>query len=107
MVTLQRWLRSQRINELQGGGRTKRLPDGHRPIQLHHRRRRDLRERVVECHNTRPIRLRRGPRPRVTGGNRGLKRVRAEGAAELLGAFERGETAADEELVPATAVLIE
>src|SRR5205809_1412515 len=107
MVTLQQWLRSQRINELQAGSRTERHPDGHRPIQLHHRRRCDLRERIVECHYACPVCLRRGPRTRVTGGDRGLERVRAKRAAELLGAFERGETAADEELIPATAVLIE
>ena len=48
-----------------------------------------------------------GARSRVAGGDRGLQRVRAERAAELLGALERGETATDEELIPARAVLIE
>src|SRR5438034_7931599 len=107
MVTLQQWLRSQRINKLQAGSRTERHPDGHRPIQLHHRRRCDLRERIVECHNACPVCLRRGPGPRMTGGDCGLQRVRAKRAAELLSAFERGQTAADEELIPATAVLID
>ena len=49
----------------------------------------------------------RGARPRVAGGDRGLQRVRPERAAELLGARERGEAAADEQLVPARAVLVE
>src|SRR5213594_1159401 len=107
VIPLQQWLRSQRINELQAGSRTERHPDGHRPIQLHHRGRCDLHERIVECHYACPVCLRRGPGTRVTGGDRGLERVRAKRAAELLGAFERGETAVDEELIPATAVLIE
>ena len=43
----------------------------------------------------------------VAGGDRGLQRVGAAGAAERLGALERGEAAADEQLIPARAVLIE
>src|SRR2546430_15653630 len=106
MVTLQQWLRSQRINELQPGSRTKRHPDGHRPIQLHPRRRCDLRERIVECHNACPVCLRRGPGTRMTGGDCGLGRVPAKRAAELLSAHECRQTAADEELTPATAALL-
>src|SRR5262249_56371853 len=64
-------------------------------------------ERVVERGDALPVRLRRGPRPRVAGGNRGLQAVRAERAAELLGSRQRGEAAADEELVPAGPVLIQ
>ena len=48
-----------------------------------------------------------GARPRVAGGDRGLQRVGAEAAAEPLGALERGEPAADQQLVPARAVLVE
>ena len=43
----------------------------------------------------------------VAGGDRGLERVGAGRAAELLGARERGEAATDQELVPARAVLVE
>ena len=43
----------------------------------------------------------------MAGGDPGLQGVGAEGPAELLGARERGEAPADEEAVPAPAVLIE
>jgi hypothetical protein len=46
-------------------------------------------------------------RPRVTGGNRCLQRVRATGTAELLGALQRRQTALNQELIPAAAILIE
>src|SRR6266446_10630455 len=48
-----------------------------------------------------------GARPCVAGGDRGLERIRTEPSAELLGALERGETAAHEQVIPARAVLIE
>jgi hypothetical protein len=43
----------------------------------------------------------------MTGGNCGLQRIRPARAAKLLRALERGETAADEELIPLPAVLIQ
>ena len=43
----------------------------------------------------------------MEGGDPGLQRVRAEGAAELLGALELGQAAADEQAVPARTVLVE
>lgn len=43
----------------------------------------------------------------MTSGDRGLERVRSKRATELLGPFKRGETTADEELIPQGAVLIE
>src|SRR2546422_6014245 len=45
-----------------------------------------------------PVRLFRGARARVTGGDRGLERVGTEGAGELLGTLQRREPAAHEEL---------
>ena len=49
----------------------------------------------------------RGARARVAGGDRRLQRVRAQRAAQSLGALERREAAPDEQLIPARAVLIE
>ena len=66
-----------------------------------------LGQRVVERRDARPVGLLGRARPRVAGGDRGLQRVRPERAAERLGALERREAAADEQLVPARAVLIE
>src|SRR2546428_283739 len=43
----------------------------------------------------------------MTGGDRALERVRAQPAAELFGTRERRETTTDEDVIPATAVLIE
>src|SRR5213080_3318803 len=43
----------------------------------------------------------------VAGRDGRLERVRAQGAGELLGPFERREAATDEEPVPARAILIE
>ena len=49
----------------------------------------------------------RRQRAGMAGGDGGLQRVRAVRAAERLGAVERGQAAADEQLVPARAVLVE
>ena len=43
----------------------------------------------------------------MTGGDRGLQRVRPESTAGLLGPLERRETAADEDVIPARSVLVE
>jgi hypothetical protein len=43
----------------------------------------------------------------VTGGDRGLQRVGPEHAPQLLGTLEGRQAATDEELIPASAVLIE
>ena len=64
-------------------------------------------ERVVERGDARPVGLLGGAGARVAGGDRGLQRVRARRAAEPLGALERGQPAADQQLVPARAVLVE
>src|SRR5262245_34583934 len=46
-------------------------------------------------------------RPRMTSGDRGLKRIRPKRAPERFGSLQRRETATDEELIPARAVLLE
>jgi hypothetical protein len=43
----------------------------------------------------------------VTGGDLGLQRVRPECRCAAFGAFERGDAATNEEMVPAAAILIE
>src|SRR5207245_6640392 len=54
-----------------------------------------------------PIRFFRRAGAGMAGGDRGLKRVRAVSAAGRLGALQRRETTADEQVIPPPAVLIE
>jgi hypothetical protein len=107
MVSLERRLGGQRIDELEARCGTERHRERDCTVQLHDGRWRELGEGIVERHDALPVRLRRGTRSRMTGGDRGLERVRAERAAEILGTLECRETAMDEELVPTPAVLIE
>ena len=65
------------------------------------------RELRVERRDARPVGLVRCARARMTRGDRRLQRVRAARAAQLLGALERREPAADEQLIPVRPVLIE
>src|SRR3954463_14269344 len=64
-------------------------------------------ELLIQRRDPCPVRLLRGARPRVAGGDGGLECVGASGAAELPGPFERRETPADEQLIPACTVLVE
>src|SRR4029453_15216580 len=107
VVTRERPLRRQRVDELETRRRTERHRERDCAVQLHDWRRGELGKRVVERRDARPVRLFRRPRSRVTGGDRRLERVRAERAAEPLGTLERRETTTDEEGIPAGAVLIE
>ena len=64
-----------------------------------------LRERFVERDDAWPVGFFRRARTRVTSGDGGLKGVGARRVAEFFGAFERGETTTDEELIPTRARL--
>src|SRR5919199_2816162 len=107
VVALERRLRGQRIDELEARRRSERHGERDRPIQLHDGRRRNLGERIVERQDRCPVRLLRSARPRVTGGDRRLERVRATRTTESLCALKCREPATDQELVPTRAVLIE
>src|SRR6266567_1684868 len=96
----------ERIDERQPLRRTEGHRHRDRAIQLDDGGGRELGERIVERRDARPVRLRRGARSRVAGGDRGLECIGTEPAAELLGALERGQTAAHEQVIPARAVLI-
>ena len=65
-----------------------------------------MRERIVERRDTLPVRFRRRTRSRVTRGDCGLQRIRAERTG-LPGTFERCQATTDEQLIPEAAVLIE
>src|SRR5437667_4019111 len=100
-------LRGQRIDELEARCRTECHRDRDRAIQLDDGGGREPGERLVELRDTRPVGLRRRTRSCVTGGDRGLQRVRPLRAAERLGPLERHETTTDEDVIPARPVLIE
>src|SRR2546428_8790771 len=107
MVAPEQGLRGERVDERQPFRRAEGHRHRDRAVQLDDGGGRDVGERIVERRDARPVGLRRGARARVTGGDCGLERVRPEPAAELLGALERGQTAAHEQVIPARAVLIE
>ena len=107
MVGLERRLRHEIVDQLQ----TRRRAEGHRnryrSIQVHDRRGGELGKSVVERGNLLPIRFRCSTRPGMTRRDCGLQRVRAKNASKFFGTLQSRETATDEELIPACAVLFE
>ena len=87
--------------------RAERHRHGDRAVQLDHRRRRQLRRARRTARRCAASRSPRRARPRMAGGDRRLQRVGPERAAELLGALERRQPAADQQAIPARAVLIQ
>src|ERR1700732_496647 len=106
MVGLKRALRGQRIHELETRLGSECHGNRDRAIQLNDGRWCHLAESLIERDDARPVRLSRGERPRVTGGNRGLQRVCAPCATEVFSALQCGQTATDKESVPVRTVLI-
>ena len=83
------------------------MASGDGAIELDDRRGLALCERCVERGNALPVGLFAGARPRMAGGDGGLQGVGAGRGAELLGTIECSKAAANEQLIPAAAVLIE
>ena len=106
VVRLERRLRNERVHKVKSGSGTKSHPHGDGPVQLDHRRRGELRDRVVERRNARPVGLGCGRRSSMARGNRRLQSVWAHGVPELLGTLERRQAAANEQAIPARPVLI-
>ena len=107
VVGLQRRVVEQSVDDLEAGGGSERHAGRDTAIQLDLRRRRELGERVVEGDDAWPVGVFGRARAGMTGGDGCLERVWAERAGERLGTREGGEAAADEELIPARAILIE
>src|SRR5206468_555518 len=111
VVGLERRLRSEPIDKLKTGFRAKGHGERDGTIQLYYGRGHELGERIVERGDAPPLRFCRRTRASVTCGDRRLKRIGAErtteSMAEFLGTLERGQTATDEDMVPARAILIE
>jgi hypothetical protein len=106
MVRLERGLGGECVQEFEARGGTEGHGEGDGAIQFYDGRGREVGERLVERHNARPVGFFGSTRSRVARGDGGLERVWAGCAVEFFGAVERGETAVDEELIPAGAVLL-
>ena len=104
---MQRRLGGQRVDQFEAGLRSERHADGDRTIQLHHRRGHERSERVVERDDALPVGLLVRWRARMRCGDGRLQCIRPERSAEPLGALERGQAPPDEQVVPATAILVE
>ena len=107
VIVLQRRFGGQRIDQLKPGLRAHRHRDRDRAVELDHRRRRAPRKLPIKRGDARPVRFIRRTRPRMTGRDRGLQHIGSALRAEPLGTLERAEPAADQEVVPAGAVLLE
>ena len=97
----------ERVDELEPRFGPERHADRDRTVEVDDRRRHELRERVVQRHDSLPVGVLGDAGAGVAGGDRGLERVRPGRAAEPLGARERGEAASDEQPVPARPVLVD
>src|ERR1700733_10201619 len=107
MIRLQRRLRRQGIDEFETRSGAVGHADCNRAIELYDRRGHELRQRIVERGDPRPVGLIRRAGARMAGGDGGLQRVVADAAAESFDAFEGRETAAYEKMIPLAAVLFE
>ncbi len=106
VVAAQRGLVGERVDELEPGLRAEGHHDRHGAVELDDRGAGERRQGVVQRDDPRPVGLLDAAGPRVAGGDRGLQRVRAQRAAELLGALQPGQAALYEQVVPACAVLV-
>jgi hypothetical protein len=111
VIGLEHRFRSQRIDKFQTSLRPKQHRECHRTIELDDRRRRELGKFPVEPHDGRPVGLLRGARTRVASRDARLQQIGAGGTSQDFGLgrcpVNRGKAAADEELIPACAILIE
>ena len=60
---------------------------GNRAIEVHHRRRRQPRELVIQGNDARPVSLASFARSRMARGDRCLQEIRATGGAKTFGAL--------------------
>src|SRR5262249_24276024 len=101
------WLRQKRLDDFEACCRAERHPDCDTAVQLHYRRWCALCKRRVERGDVLPVGFFRRVRSCVTCRDRCLQRVPTVLPAEPLGALERSETTANEQLIPTPAILIE
>jgi hypothetical protein len=107
MVRLKRWLRGQGVHEIQSGLRTEGHPNGNRAVQFHNGRWGELRELAIERGDARPVGVIVGASAGVASGDGRLQYIRSGRVAELVGAFQRGEAATYEKVIPERAILVQ
>src|SRR5262249_34101934 len=107
MIPAKRRLGGQLVHQLKTGCWTGCHRDCHRTVERYDRGGCDFGELGIERHNARPVRLLGSPCPGVTGRDFGLQQIGPWSAAQLSGAFYRGQTSADQEMIPASAVLVQ
>jgi len=105
VVGAQRGHVQQGVGEGQARLRTIRHAQRDGAVQFHDGGGHQLGQCIVQGGDAGPVRRFRRQRPRVAGGDGGLQRIRPEGT-EAAGALQRREAAADQQPVPARAVLV-
>src|SRR5690606_39191162 len=107
VVVLEGGVVRELVEQLEAFGGAEGHGDGDGAVQLDDGGAGELGQRIVEGDDAAPVRLVRGAGARVAGRNGSLQRVRAERTRERDSLVERSEATADEQLVPAGAVLLE
>src|SRR5690349_11162531 len=107
MVVLQRRIGREGVDEFEAGGGAVGHGDGDGAIEFDDGGCREMRKLFVEAGDARPIRFFGGASASVAGGNGGLQSVRSGCGVRFFREVESGESAANEELIPKAAVLIE
>jgi hypothetical protein len=102
--------RGQRVDEFEPGGGAVHFGDGDRSVQFDDRRRKAFGENRIEARDASPIGVLGAGGHGVDGGDSALQGVAARRQIAVpvdgVGASERGEAAADQQLVPAASLLI-
>jgi hypothetical protein len=99
-------VRDKRLYEIETCGGTRGHGDSDGAVELDDRRWGGLVEDLVKVCDAVPIRVGGSDGAGMAGGDGGLENIGAGLSGELLSMGESGEAAADEELVPAGAILI-
>lgn len=110
VILRQRVVLGEFVHDREACLRTVRHGHGYGAVQRDDRGRQLRDERRVEACDRRPVGLLRRHRPRMAGRDGRLQQVRAGGtsvrAGQVLASRQCGETASDEQLVPASSVLL-
>src|SRR5690348_8936028 len=107
MIFRERGIRCDAVDQLKAGCRPEGHGKGDGAVELDDGRGVSLSERGVKRGDASPVCLIAGARTGVAGGDLRLQYIGTRGCGELLGARQRSQSATDENLVPAAAVLIE
>ena len=107
VVVPERGFAGERLHQFQPGRRAEGHAHRHGAIERNHGRRRDLRQRVVERGDARPVGVGGSRGARMAGGDGGLQGIDVERAGQGLRVFQRRQAAPDQQAVPAAAILFQ